>query len=232
LVGSRQAAELGARLILLVGLSDATVNWLTTYWALHRAENKLVQLGCARDLGIHVPKTQVTSAASLLSEELGDPVVLKPLGSGDFVQDGTYFTVYARAHSKIDPVWELLGGAPFLAQELVAADYHLRVVTVDDHAWAARLDARNLPLDWREDENAHGQWAPTNDPSVQSGALRLAERLSLGFSSQDWIVDLDGTAWFVDANPVGQWLFLPEAISKEVTRAVAEALLQRSGVSK
>jgi len=28
---------------------------------------------------------------------------------------------------------------------------------------------------------------------------------------QDWTVDTSGTCWFLEANPVGRWLFLPGA---------------------
>jgi len=42
---------------------------------------------------------------------------------------------------------------------------------------------------------------------------------------QDWIVDEADTAWFVDGNPAGQWLFLPEPVGAAVTERIAEWLV-------
>jgi hypothetical protein len=55
---------------------------------------------------------------------------------------------------------------------------------------------------------------------VQQVALGLAVSLGLGFSSQDWVETADGY-WFLDLNPSGQWLFLPELVAHPVTSAVA-----------
>lgn len=53
--------------------------------------------------------------------------------------------------------------------------------------------------------------------------------MNLGFSSQDWIVDRDGTAWFIDGNPAGQWLFLPPEVSTPATDAIASWLMAGVG---
>jgi glutathione synthase/RimK-type ligase-like ATP-grasp enzyme len=94
-------------------------------------------------------------------------------------------------------------------------------VTVRHRAWTAALDARGVPLDWRGDIEAHGAFEPTKTPSqVREAALGLAASLGLGYSSQDWIETADGY-WFLDLNPSGQWLFLPEPVAGQVTSAVA-----------
>jgi hypothetical protein len=50
----------------------------------------------------------------------------------------------------------------------------------------------------------------------------LSAALGVGYSSQDWIEDVDGAHYFLDLNPGGQWLFLPFA--DEVTAAIADWL--------
>jgi hypothetical protein len=103
------------------------------------------------------------------------------------------------------------------------AERHLRVVTVNKRVWACELKAGALPLDWRKDEDAHHSFVPTHDEGVESSALAIAAAASLGYSSQDWIIQ-SGTAYFVDLNPAGQWLFLPEPVASEVSVEIASWL--------
>jgi hypothetical protein len=190
-----------------------------------RAENKLVQYARAREQGIPVPRTIVASNPADIGDEFDERVVVKPLGVGDFLVGGIPHAVHATEVSRDDPVLSGLAEAPFLIQRLVRATAHLRVVTVASQSWTARLDATAVPLDWRQSELAHAAWEANPDAVVEHQATRLASALGVRYTSQDWIIDGSGLAWFVDANPAGQWLFLPGEIAEAVTRAIAEALV-------
>jgi len=220
-LGSREGAEVSARLNLLAALSDTQIMWLTNYWTLLRTENKLIQYRAASALDIAVPPTAVASDAGDFGDALGDPLVLKPLGVGEFTVADVPYAVHTRSVRRGDAVLAGLSEAPFLAQRRIDAAAHLRVVTVGDKTWCASLNAGDLPLDWREDARAHREWQAISLPEVEVDARRLAEALGLGYSSQDWIVDDDGVAWFVDGNPAGQWLFLPAEIAEAVTQSIA-----------
>lgn len=102
----------------------------------------------------------------------------------------------------------------------MAADRHLRVVTVKDRAWAFELDAAGVELDWRLTEEAHHSFVAAQEPEVARQALALAAKRKVGYSSQDWIV-AGGEVYFVDLNPAGQWLFLPESDVTEITESIA-----------
>ena len=198
--------------------------WLTSLSPLLAAEDRLVQLEACRELGLPAPDTIVTSDGNVALEFFDGPFVVKPLAGGYYVTDhGKARAVFT---SEIDR--QELGSldfahAPFLAQRLVAAIAHFRIVTVGDQAWTARLDAAGRPVDWRAQEEAHYSWEANPDPVTEKLALRLAQHLNVGYSSQDWVVGPDGP-WFIDLNPAGQWLFLPDSIALATTTAIAEFL--------
>lgn len=223
--GSQGSAERASFLALVVGVaSHPKVRWLTPYPHLLAAENKLGQLAHARRLGIDVPRTAVVSDVLDVPAELGDPVVVKPLGPGHFVEaDGEARVVWAQALHRHDPRLAALGGAPFLLQEQVTAHRHLRVVTCGQRAWSCELDAVGLPLDWRCSAPAHQGFEVAAEPNVEAQALALAHELGLGYSSQDWL-DTGARQLFIDLNPAGQWLFLPEPVRSHVSSAIAEHL--------
>ena len=223
-IGGREAAEASARLTLLCSLSDATIEWISGYWSLARAESKLVQYRAASELGIQVPSTNVVARAEDIDEHLGPRFIVKPLGIGNYTVEGTSYAVHTRLVERGDSVLNGLGVAPFLIQQFIEATAHIRIVTVGPRAWSARLDARGLPIDWRQSEAAHSAWEPISLPDVEALASTLADRLQLGFTSQDWILDTGGEIWFIDVNPSGQWRFLPTEISQAATCALSNWL--------
>lgn len=225
--GSRDAAVRASYVALVVALaSHPAVDWLTPYPRLLASENKLRQAAHARRLGIRTPRTAVVSEQDEIPVEFGDVVVAKPLGPGHFIgDDGQAQVVWAAELARDDPRLAALAGAPFLLQERVRARRHLRVVTCGAQAWSCELDADALPLDWRRDDDAHHSFKPVSEPAVELQALALAGDLGLGYSSQDWVDDGALSPAFIDLNPAGQWLFLPEPVSTLVSNAIAAHLV-------
>ncbi len=223
--GSREAAIRGAWTSLVAALAGAfDVTWLTPLGRLFLRENKLLQARAANALGIATPSTAVVSQRALIPAELGDRLVVKPLGSATFTDaEGTERVVWARELGRDSPALDSIGGAPFLVQRLLQADRHLRAVTVNEQAWVCELEADSMPTDWRRDERAHESFMTTSEPAVERDAIRLATALGVGYSSQDWIVS-KGVPYFLDLNPAGQWLFLPDDVGSAVTNAIASWL--------
>jgi hypothetical protein len=220
--GSEEAAVRSAWSSLLVGFAgEANVQWLSTIERLFFIENKLLQLRIAERLGIRTPRSAVVPDKVLIPEDFGEELIVKPLGVGHFTgDDDVEQVVYAKALQRGAPELDHLAPAPFLIQERLVAERHLRVVTVNRRVWACELQADGLPLDWRKDEDAHHSFVPTRNENVERSARAIAEAAQLGYSSQDWIVQ-GGEPYFVDLNPAGQWLFLPEPVASEVSAEIA-----------
>ncbi len=223
--GSREAAIRGAWTSLVAAIAGACeVTWLTPLERLFLRENKLLQARAAKALGIAAPRTAVVSQRALIPAELGDSLVVKPLGTATFTDsEGTERVVWARELGRDSPALDSMDGAPFLVQRLLKADRHLRAVTVNEQAWVCELTAESIPTDWRRDERAHESFVMTSEPAVERDAIRLATSLGVGYSSQDWIV-ANGVSYFLDLNPAGQWLFLPVDVASAITNEIASWL--------
>lgn len=221
LIGSREAAEATAWLQLLAGaVRSADVRWLTPLDVVVAAESKVLQDAVAHRAGVRVPQTVVATSAP------DGECVVKPIGPGHFVDaDGTPWAVpTSRVTSALRAAAPT---APFLFQEALVAQRHLRVVTVGDRAWCAALDAEGRPLDWRSDDATHIAFRAVTDADAARAGLEMATAMQVGYSSQDWIETFDDL-FFLDLNPSGQWLFLPEPIGGEVTTALADWLSKRA----
>ncbi|HEY3546150.1 MAG TPA: hypothetical protein VGK17_08670 [Propionicimonas sp.] len=224
-IGSHAAAVLAARLTLLGALMrDSRVDWLTTSEHLAAAENKIVQQDAAHSLGIRTPATVIGASLSRVASTVGDPFVAKPLAVASFETDGQTRVAYAEAVAAANLAGVDILEAPFLFQELIKAETHLRVVTVADRALVCAQSAVGLPVDWRRADLAHESFAASYEhDDIAQRAVALAHAMDVGYSSQDWVVQ-DGEAYFLDLNPAGQWAFLPDEISNTVSRSIAVCL--------
>lgn len=223
--GSLEAVTLGAftRLVGAISRLDG-VTWLTHVGAMLEAEDRLLQLQAARELGFATPRSIVTSHPAAIVEFLGSEFVVKPLATGYFWTESGPHAVFASRLSSSELEAVDLGAAPFVAQEVVRTQRHFRVVTVNATAWVAQLPAEGFDLDWRRDDAAHCSWLPHSDDELARRAVALARRLRVGYSSQDWVWDGERFV-FLDLNPGGQWLFLPEEVAGPVTDAIARFLV-------
>jgi len=224
IAGSLEAVSRRAFLALVGAITRlGNRRWLTPLDAMLKAEDRLVQLDVARALGIRVPQTIVTSDPDAAEAMLGRQFVVKPISGGYFwTASGarTVFTSLLEAHEAqgLD-----FAAAPFIAQQWIDVSTHLRVVTVGSKAWVCELEAKGRPIDWRQQEEAHFSWRATEDPELGQRAVGLARELGAGYSSQDWVRDDEGSA-FLDLNPGGQWLFMPNPPARSITRAIASFL--------
>ena len=199
--------------------------WLTPLDALLASEDKLVQLEAAAAVGLSTPTTVVSNQLTAIRDHLGDCFLVKPLAGGYYLDENSEGRAVFASVLTTSEASELdFGAAPFLAQQFVPAVAHLRVVTVLDNVWCARLPAGPYPVDWRADDAAHRMWTSDSaEPDVPRLALKLAARLGVGYSSQDWLLSDEGPV-FLDLNPAGQWAFLPTAVARSVSTAIAAFL--------
>lgn len=226
LVGSVADVSLRARVNLVASLTRfRNFEWLTRVDALQAAEDRLHQLATARHIGIATPRTVVAADPDEVRRSIGGDAVLKPLATGAFVdKDGQPQVVHTTELTEDLLASADFGAAPFIAQERIEVRQHLRVVTARSEVRTAALDAEDRPLDWRMAEEAHSAWRQHDAPEVETQALRLVRALGVGYSSQDWLVPEDGPALFIDLNPAGQWMFLPEGVAQPITESIVDFL--------
>jgi glutathione synthase/RimK-type ligase-like ATP-grasp enzyme len=215
----------------LGAIATFPVRWLTHPNDMSLAERKLVQIQAAHALRMVMPETLVTNSgksAKAFIDAHGE-VVIKPVRYG-LVSEEPPRVAWTRLLTAEDQIASL-AGPPVILQRRIKAVRHLRVVTVAGTTFIGELRANEL--DWRTSEANHSAFIAARSggwPGVRTSALRIAERLHLGFSAQDWVVDSDGCAYFLEANPNGQWLFMDplwhgaigERLAAELERLVSE----------
>ncbi len=217
---------------VLLGLFEADV--INPPTAVLRFSNKLVQQSHAAAVGFNIPPSIVTnqrqdalafltSQGSSISKSIGDATVRKdPLDEEDL--DSGLMTMEVTCEQLTSTTYEQFRLAPCFIQKGIQKAYELRIVFVDDTAFAFRVDSQEHKLtstDWRYG-NSFLPFEPVQLPVDVLDMLKtLMKRSRLHTGSVDIVVDTHGDYWFLEVNQDGAWGWLDDIVGGKIGDAFA-----------
>jgi glutathione synthase/RimK-type ligase-like ATP-grasp enzyme len=188
---------------------------------------KLRQLATASALGLPVPESVVTndpdSAAAFVATgrtvakavaEVRVETTNEILVGETFALDGSF-----------DP--ESVRPAPVLLQRQVDKVADIRVTAVGHRLFPVRITTPDgAPLDFRRTEARDCRYQVLRLPGpIESALLAYLDAFRLRFGAFDLAEDQDGTLWFLECNPAGQWGWLEPFTGLNITGALVGLLL-------
>lgn len=220
----------------LEGFLDSlhSARWVNPPGRDREAENKLLQLRIALDVGLYVPRTLVTNdpdrMRSFFAEVDGKMVakLLKPLSIS---MGAAPVFVYTSEVKKEDLAGaDMLRHSPMVFQERIAKDCELRIAFVNGKLFAGAIEASGSSkgrVDWRLSSPEETRWERDEVPeSVASALQALMSRLGLVYGAIDMIRTPDGEHVFLEVNPGGEWGMLERDLDYPISEAIGDALLQ------
>jgi hypothetical protein len=180
--------------------------------------NKPLQLRLAQQTGFRVPDTLFSNSPAEIRaffDAHDGNIVYKSYRqeswSGEPEQPGR-FVNHTAAVSREDLAEErMLARCPGIFQQRLAPAYELRVTAMGDAFFCVRIDvsdeARHVP-DWRGD--TLGMRLSVHDISepLRDLCRGYMARAGIVFGCFDFIVEPSGQTWFLEVNPMGQFLWL------------------------
>lgn len=184
----------------------------------------------AHNLGFAVPDTLVTNdlrqAQCFLSEGAS---VAKPLREALLEENGKGRVIFT---SRLD---ELVGAdeariaaAPVIFQREIQKRSDIRATVVGDAVYAAEILSQEhdeTMTDWRRGSRPdlpHRLHELPDD--LHRKCVRLVQTLGLRFGAVDLILDGDGSYWFLEVNPNGQWAWIENRTGLPLTKAIVDEL--------
>lgn len=198
--------------------------WVNPREADSSAHHKPYQWTVARQVGLRVPRTLVTSdpdEARAFIEQIGvGKVVFKAFLAS--VEDWRETRLVES--SDMDRL-ELVRYAPVIFQEYIPG-VDLRITVVGDSIFAAEIDARETryPVDMRMVVGDAKVKAVKLGAALNKRLLALQRRLQLVYGAIDMRRTADGEYYFLEVNPAGQWHFVEQRTDLPITRAMADLL--------
>jgi hypothetical protein len=184
------------------------------------AQNKIVQLRAAREAGLNIPETLIsTDADSLRAFARQHRCITKGIVNA-FHLDGKHlrsaFTSFVDPATldTFDPT-----GSPTLLQKAIEASAIWRIVMVGGKAMGFRFHGEALAqvADSRPIERRLTGAYQSVPPPVAASLAALCGALSIEFASSDFVEDATGQLWFLDLNPEGQWAYLEHELGVRIS---------------
>jgi MvdC family ATP-grasp ribosomal peptide maturase len=197
------------------------------------AENKLLQLRIAREVGLAVPRTLVTNDPEQMRSffrEVNRKMVAKLLKPVSTSMEAASVFVYTSEVTSSDLAdGGLLRHSPMVFQERVPKARELRVAFVGGNLFVGAIDAggsTSEKLDWRLYSPEETKWERDEVPRHLAAALKaLMSRLGLVYGAIDLIRTPSGEHIFLEVNPGGEWGMLERDLDYPISEAIADALL-------
>jgi len=216
--------------------------WISEYYQLQKAANKMNQLALARKLGFNVPDTVLTADPAVAKKFLAKRAVsiVKPASrygipvhKDGMAQSTIFFATKLYRGQPVDLT--NLELAPCFFQDAVDVAEDIRVNVVGDKVFAASitnpgLDAGLKTRDWRVGHSTGTILFAAHDlpRDTAERCVLLVKRLGLQFGALDIIVDTRGMYWFIECNPNGQWAFVEEETGQPIGKAIANLLVHHT----
>lgn len=198
--------------------------------------NKEIVLFTARKLGLNVPKSIVTTSKSDLIKfrKLVKGVIYKPIEFISYYQTGyytynSYTTPLSRAMLNRIPDTFF----PSLFQELIDAEYEIRIFYLDEHFYSSAVLRPQFSNDHNVDikldfDKIETDWVAYELPNdVKEKIILLMKTLELITGSIDIIKCRDGKYYFLEVNPVGQYLAPSYLCNYNIPKIISEWLIEK-----
>lgn len=205
--------------------------WLNSPYAIQRAEDKPRQLAAARSMGLKVPATLITNDyTEALAFTAGGATIAKPLRRG-LIEDpeGPGRVMFTSRIAGGDLEAEAIVQAPIIFQREIRKRSDLRVTVIDDRVFAATILSQEhveTQVDWRRGGELRLAHTPFNLPAdIADACVAVTRHLGLRYSAIDLIEDEEGSFWFLEANPNGQWGWIEMRTGLPIASALVDALL-------
>ncbi|MBP5982706.1 MAG: grasp-with-spasm system ATP-grasp peptide maturase [Fluviicola sp.] len=208
------------------------------YWLGHPKlshVNKILQLEIAREVGLKIPETIITTKKQELYNflTLHTKIICKPVKHiKHFDIEDKMLTVYTIGINA-DDISKLPDKLPpSIIQKNIEKSIELRIFYLDGKCYSMGIDSQKMEssvIDFRNlDDNEITRRFPIKiSSSLEKKIDLLMKKLNLNTGSLDIIISKDDEAYFLEVNPVGQFGMISHPCGYNLEKKIAEFLVEK-----
>jgi glutathione synthase/RimK-type ligase-like ATP-grasp enzyme len=203
--------------------------WLSLPSSVYEAENKILQLRIAKEIGFNVPATLITNSKERLTrfyDECGGEMILKPI-SQTRIQYGKSAS-FIFTNPVTSEVMERINEydlTPCIYQKKIEKEYEIRITVIENEVFSAAVYSQTdeqTKNDWRKKKLDFHKVEIPND--LKEKCISIVKRLNLGFGAIDIIKSVDDNYYFLEINPNGQWAWIETQTGQDISGAIIRYL--------
>lgn len=240
-------AEIKSTLKGFFSLIPESCKWINNPYLEEKIDNKIYQHQCAVKHGFKVPQTLVTNNASKVKEffkKNNGKIIIKQLSDISLIDESPYvnkdgikdveykgFYTSAVTSSDLNNLEEDFcpGSAPVLLQEKLEKKSELRVTVVCDRLFSYRIYSQEndySKVDFRHVDNLRTEKCQLSD-EISTKLIKMIKVWNISFAAVDLVETVSEELFFLEANVVGNWLWLEKKQDgSEIAKAIADLLTQ------
>ncbi|MBQ9220200.1 hypothetical protein [Succinivibrio sp.] len=242
-------AEIRSTVRGFFSLIPQSCRWINNPYTEDKVDNKIYQHQCAIAHGLDVPDTLVTNCADNVKafyDKHNGKIIIKQLSDislideRHFVNENGYNDVEFKGFytspvnaSDLASLEEYFGpgSAPVLLQEALCKKSELRVTIIGDKCFTYRIfsqENQKSKIDFRRVDELRTEKSNIPD-DIREKLTSLLKFWGINFAAVDLVENTDGRIVFLEANVVGNWLWLEkDQEGSEIAQAITEVLVKES----
>ena len=209
--------------------------WVNDYWQMQKYSVKANQMWIAKEVGLTVPETIITSDVSevkKLSRKYPE-IIVKPLTFSGFLWENSQYGCFTNVLSPED-VKKLtdkdLAFAPAIFQQRIHKSQELRITIIGEQVFACEIQTKPGTIehiDWRIDSVEELPHKIVDLPGEIADKLKkMLNQMGLNFGAFDLIVNEEGIYYFIEINPNGQYFWIELLTGAPLTEAMVSLVLR------
>lgn len=214
--------------------SSLDVRWLPgAPHVVRHAEQKLMQLKVAGQIGFELPPTLSTNSPADVVEfyrRHEGNIISKQAAKAFFDTVGHSLIRYTELVSTRDIAHAgSIAYCPMIFQAYVPKQFELRITVVGKQVFAAEIHSQttnHTRYDWRRyDHGVTPHRAHRLPAEIERKCVRLVEKLGLRYGAIDMVFTPDGRYVFIEINPNGQYLWIEHEAGLPISDAICDQLM-------
>lgn len=198
--------------------------WMNNPVSTYKAENKVLQLKYASQIGFKIPQTFITNDTSI-PIEADFYYIVKSLDTALFRKDETELFAFSNVVKGSEIQESNLKEAPIILQEYIYPKIDLRVTVIGEKVHTVKIVKNNEGIegDWRKHKD-DVQFIPYELPkTIVKRSIELVKKFNLLFGAID-LVYCRGDYYFIEINPTGEWAWLVENTNQRIDKDIVDIL--------
>lgn len=202
----------------------------------YQTENKFFQLQIAKSIGFNIPETICTNEKQTLFDFAAkhEYVVFKTMEQSVYKdKDGSFKGIFANKIKNTDlEKFSEFGENPIILQNYVEKDYEVRFTVVNKEHFVCKIDSQKSEIaktDWRRYDIAHTPHSIIKPPiQIEELVNTIMNKFGLVYGAFDFIVTPKGEWFFLEINPMGQYLWIEQLTGLQISNSIIDWLIINS----
>lgn len=198
--------------------------WINNPVDTYKAENKMLQLKYANELGFLVPDTLVINYSSDLLNN-NKVYAIKSIDTLLLRNGSEECFLYTNLVSGEKINNSDLSSSPVVVQQLINPKIDLRITVIDNKVYAVKIVKNMIGVDddWRKEKD-NVKFIPMEiSYELKNMCIKLVRKLGLKYGAIDMALKGD-KYYFIEINPTGEWAWLVESSGLFIYKDIVNTL--------